>query len=194
MRIVDYEKEATWWLVYRDRFEDGRWITYGREWVKNKKKLYARRAEYIDRLLPKGPGLVVGCAFGFLMEALHDRGRGGVWGADTSDWIHENLDTEARHDISPRILNIDVRTPGAKGIIETSSGPLQWVLTEEMLSTYPDDAAVHMMQACALVSPTVHHFVNVSVRPPFYKRTPAEWQALAPNQSFHDVRGRAFKD
>ncbi len=49
--------------------------------------------------------LVVGCAFGFLIERFLDAGINDVWGIDPSPWVWTNALTEMRVDVLPRVAN-----------------------------------------------------------------------------------------
>lgn len=185
MRRILYDEESTWWFAYRSRVGK-EFVTYGREWLSADPERFVRRAAWLDPILPAGPGLVVGCAYGFLLEALHDAGRGGVWGTDTSAWIHETLGAVTRPDVAPRILRKDPRDEDALDAFATlTGGPPRWVVTEEILSAYPDDEVRGILAAVDALAPrATFHVVNSPASPPFYSRTLDEYRALGPGRFF----------
>ena len=100
---------------------------------------------------PSSNALIVGCGFGWLVEALTDAGGNEVWGTDTSTIIRGLLTDpgiDVRADILPRILNIDVMDPNATSLFKTAGagnnkGQFRWVVTELVMESFDpiNDAA-----------------------------------------------------
>jgi 2-polyprenyl-3-methyl-5-hydroxy-6-metoxy-1,4-benzoquinol methylase len=88
--------------------------------------------------------LVVGCGYGFLMEVMIDLGATSVWGTDISSYIQTNKTTEARSDVAPLILDINVTDTDAVAQFASagagggggSAGKFHWVITELVIESY----------------------------------------------------------
>ncbi len=192
MPLVDYDHNATWWLLYREMVGE-RHVTYGREWMQARKQKYQQRARWLHEILPDGPGLVVGCGFGFLLEGLRGL-RGDVWGTDTSTWIHDRLTQEALPAMVPKIFRLDIVDDArhAKETMGAAAGEFAWVLTEEVLSGCNNQEAVELAFACAQLAPSVYHIINTwaQARPPFNSKDIDQWADMLLGQTCLDTRGR----
>ncbi len=60
--------------------------TYGRAYLEAGTDKFAQRASWLDRLGLSGDVLVVGSAFGYLLQAVIDAGTTSVWGIDGGSW------------------------------------------------------------------------------------------------------------
>lgn len=88
--------------------------------------------------------LIVGCGYGFFMEVMIDLGATSVWGTDISSYIHANKATEARADIAPRILDIDISDNQARndfnaagaGGTGPNKGRFHWVISDFVIESF----------------------------------------------------------
>jgi 2-polyprenyl-3-methyl-5-hydroxy-6-metoxy-1,4-benzoquinol methylase len=83
--------------------------------------------------------LVVGCGFGYLVEAMMDLKFQNCWGMDNSTWIAANRATEARSDVP--ILEIGILDEGLlpRLAARTGSAMFDWVVDEHILEGYLDE-------------------------------------------------------
>ena len=103
--------------------------------------------------------LVVGCGFGWSMEAIIDQtGTSRIVGTDTSLFIQSDKATEARADIAPLILNIDVTASDARQQFRTAGagqqGRFDAIITELTVdSIAPAELDVFLDSLEALLRP-----------------------------------------
>lgn len=211
MPIVDWDQESTWWLNYTEAVRDpesprhGEMVTYGREWAKKfwdprgdtPPRKWVKRMDTLRNVVSKDRILVVGCAFGFLLERFLDDGFTEVWGTDTSDWIHSNLQ-EARDDIRDRIFKKDPQDSDAGQFFKDKTGQARftWVITEEVLSSYEDDELTPILNGCEdLVKGNrpdrVVHIADTpgTSNPTYNLKTPEEWEAIRPDHTWVTMPG-----
>lgn len=102
----------------------------------------------MEKTLPKfnknSDMLVVGCGYGFLMEVMVDSGARHVWGTDISPYIQANKEAEARSDVAPLILDIDVVDTDAQaqfaaagaGGQGANEGKFLWIISEHVVEGF----------------------------------------------------------
>lgn len=105
----------------------------------------------VPNFSPAADALIVGCGFGWLVEALIDLGGNGVWGTDISTIIQSLLNdpgVDVRADVLPRILDIDVMDLDASNQFKTAGagnnkGEFRWIVTELVMESFDpvNDAA-----------------------------------------------------
>lgn len=93
--------------------------------------------------------VVVGCAFGFLIEVFHDAGYLNVWGVENSPWIIANRATQTRADVlfveddirgGNRMVNALKRLTGGNGY--------DYVITEDVINSYTDAEVGDIFAGC----------------------------------------------
>lgn len=212
---LNYDDLATWQLVYRTKNRDpaspehGQSYTYGRKWARHLVSPHQGDADplakYLNRranlpgVIDNSKGLVVGCGFGFLLEALIDAGIADVWGTDTSQFIHDNLAAEGRSDTIPRIFQKDIRDADALQFFRDQTGGggrFNWIVTEEMLSSYDDADLPGLLDACENLlgggpggNARIVHIVLPNANAPLNGKTLAEWAAIRPDHTWISTSG-----
>ena len=160
--MPDWNLQATWESAYRIRggqpgepgfgemlsYLDGRKFAYqvandGLPGLSFYRRTMAKMG-IVPNFSPASNALIVGCGFGWLVEALTDAGGNEVWGTDTSTIIQSLLNDpqiDVRSDILPRILDIDAADPNAKNLFKAAGagnnkGQFQWVVTELIMESF----------------------------------------------------------
>ena len=90
--------------------------------------------------------LIVGAGFGWGVEAAHDAGYPNVWGIDSSPYVEANKGTEARGDVV--LVSDDIRGGGrVRAALRSATGDdvFRWVITEDVVSCYPDSELTQML-------------------------------------------------
>lgn len=176
-------------------FED-EMITYSRLFFENSLIFENRATKIIQSLnIPIGSTvLVVGCAFGHLMEKLSEK-RMNVFGCDDSPYIHFNTDTEALFPIH----NIDVLDPNFSSIVNQLTGvdSFDYIISEDMITSYDNiggsyDIIFSNLQS--ILKPNkplsnIIHIVDTNCGSPFVKKTIEEWKDININHSWFDSDG-----
>lgn len=174
-----------WYALYRQHDQD-EVRTYGRVFYGEglEPRFRARVRLLMD--LGMAPGdrvLVVGCAYGFLIEALLDEGID-AYGIDSSPYVHDHLREQARPDVAGRIVR---GTPGPE------LGSYDWVVDEDAANSQTDDelAGFHAaLEACAPSKARVVHMVSCGA----YGDSAVNWKdlegwrATAPDHHWFDAR------
>jgi hypothetical protein len=118
--------------------------------------------------------LIVGCGFGWLVEAIVDLGSNAVWGTDISTLIQASIadpGVAVRADIQPLILNVNILDANAAQQFKNAgagnnSGKFSNVVTEHVLEDWPIGDMATILDACdALLAPgqsNVFHLVAAS--------------------------------
>lgn len=103
---------------------------------------------------PANDILVVGCGFGWLVEAAVDLGSTTAWGCDTSQAIWDAFSSAGiRPDIAPRILNVDFTAPDAADQFRNlgagnNRGLFRTVITEHVLEDWDIGTIDTALDAC----------------------------------------------
>lgn len=142
--------------------------------------------------------LVVGSAFGYLVEALKDAGVANVWGIDNSPYIHSVLTQHKRGDVT--VINGDIRTirwQDIRGV--TGDRYFDCIITEDVVTCYPDAELTAILDRCEFFLYTarprsliVHLFtpdVNLTEIGGAPARTLEQWAAVRPAHSWCSVSG-----
>lgn len=114
---------------------------------------FARRAQLLQTM-PE-PLLIVGCAFGYLVEELRKLGKD-VDGIDASRWAIENK-------VSDRVYLLDIFHKTAIEIARQNKGnvgPFATVVTEDLLPCLTDNEARTVAVNCARLGNLVVHLVT----------------------------------
>lgn len=201
MPLVDWDDAAPWVEHYGARKLEasgrrGVRVSYGAEWDRSfaaggfsalKWRLLRRSLALVSR----SRVLVVGCGFGYLVEAAR---AGGMlaWGLDSSAWIHANKGAEAP--ASVEIIGADVESVRPADLeAATGSATFDEVITENMLESYSAADLPAILDACdRMVSAggRVSHLVQVNAASPFRSLGLSEWRAERLGHSFVAIEGR----
>lgn len=170
---------------------------------------YEHRANLIEQSAP-APGLVatdriliVGCGFGYLIEALKDRGYPLTFGIDSSSDIESRKGVEARGDVV--LVSEDMNGTGrTKNQLRQNTGDdeFDWIVTETMLESY-DDAEIqtilNVIEGGLYAQHSFDHALHLvmdvrdparpddSIDPAFNQKTLAEWNAMRPAHTWISI-------
>lgn len=158
---VDSWTETEWRQFYRVRASragavqepGGGWILgYGKEYLTAGDPTRDHLAQFRERwsaLTTHYPiglfdrVLVVGCGFGYLMDAAHEAGFANVWGIDSSPYVAARKGIESSG--STVIVEADIRGVGGqlKNTFRQLTGDdeFDWIITEDVVSCYRTDDA-----------------------------------------------------
>ncbi len=201
----DFNDEKQWWDIYEIRVRNpnhplfGQKVTYGRAYaqmVKHPQNMYISYFfDEVEQLIrhfsikKEDRVLVLGCGFGYLVEAFIDFKFQKVWGVDNSTWIHAHRATESREDVP--IINIDASDSGiyAKLTEETGDPLFDWVIDEHILEGYMDGQHEKIIAAMNTLtdkpSKVIHMVQPISEGktgdPSMNWKTLDEWAAIYPN-------------
>lgn len=200
---VTYD-ENIWRALYRrnrgtvDGVEQG-WITYSQETFATSDMFPTRRDWLTGYGLDNNATvLVVGCAYGFLIEQLVDAGISDVWGIDPSPWIWDAAnDGEWRLDVKARVANDWLGSGTEQASLQAVGAPpsFRFVVDEDAASSHSDAELPAFLAACEArlqgnVKGRIVHIVT-----PFPGgdsainwKSMAEWKALAPDHTWVDAR------
>ncbi len=165
---AEYDLDATWATGITDATPKRR-LGYDREVLFSQAEL--RAANYINLLDLKSNQkiLILGCGFGWTVEALNNVGFNNVVGIDTSPYIHSELNNQYQ---------------GTSDIL-TDEGNFkpQVVITENLIESYSDAELDTLLQKYAGV--TLVHLVSTNIkRTDLNIKTLEEWKTLRPNDTF----------
>jgi len=163
---------------------------------------YEKRVDVLETLgiQPTDRILIAGCAFGFLIEILKERGYPNVYGVDSSSHIESNLGAVADGDSV--IISDDITGVGrVKSALKKATGEdeFNWVISESVLESYEDNEITVITGSIATymyntepASQAVHFVMDVidiaypdkSIDPAFNQKTLEEWNAMNPDQTW----------
>lgn len=186
MPLVDWSDGTAWHAYYQG--SDG---TTGYGQRLNRDAIFGRRFRALTANFPIQPAdriLVVGCAFGYLIERFHDNGYPNCWGIDSSADIAARRGTEARGSV----LWVKDTMSGVgrvKNALRALTGDdvFDWVITEELLESYTDAEITTLLNVCegALTPGTPQsHIIHIvaaaaSYPVPSWQWFPGNWKTLA---------------
>lgn len=150
---------------------------------------------------PSDRVLIVGAAFGFLIEAFRDSGYLNVWGIDNSPYVSAQKGIEMRGDVV--VVEDDVRGGGrVKAAFRSATGDdvFTWVITDDVATCYADADVVQLAPVLetllenGLPASNVVHVVSVGgpdviMDSAITNHTLEEWKTLVPAHSWMSVRG-----
>jgi 2-polyprenyl-3-methyl-5-hydroxy-6-metoxy-1,4-benzoquinol methylase len=200
----DFHTSKQWWDIYTITVRNskhpkyGERVTYGRAYaqmVKNPQDMeityFHDEVKQLERHFRIGRSqriLVVGCGFGYLVEAMMDLNYHNVFGMDNSAWIVENRHTESRPDVP--ILEIGILDEGLIPHLANRTGPgkFDWVIDEHLLEGYLDEQHPPLIEAMselvARPQAVIHMIQPLSEgktgSPTMNWKTLDEWAAIAP--------------
>jgi hypothetical protein len=144
--------------------------------------------------------LVVGCAFGFMIEYLLDTGFD-VWGIDNSPWVWANA-AEIRADVLPLIANDWLGSGTEQDSLDVlpnvpNNATFGWILDEDAASSHSDAELPAFIDACedrvrGNAKGRIIHLVS-PIRPQgggdsaVNWKTMAEWKAVAPSHRWVNI-------
>lgn len=172
-------------------------LTYSRAFFENDKTFSIRAENLITQFnIPIGSTiLVVGCAFGFLLEELSKKGMN-VVGIDNSHYIQTKKNKEA---IFP-IRNVDVTSNNFKTEIKrfTKIEEYDYIITEDMISSYDNQGGTYnkiftnLESVLDPISPksNIIHIVELNVGSSFVSKTMDEWRLVNRNHTWVDGMGK----
>lgn len=193
----------------------GQIVTYGRRWAQKVQRpdwsFYLDRSQWLTAVLAaqglvaSARGIVFGCGFGYLVDALHRRGFANVWGVDGSPYVEGRFDVEK--DQQARVAFRDVAQMTRQ---EIAAALTQWtgdwhfdaIVTETLLEGYSDGVIATILDTLELALSSTNrkrlvHFVH-AVKPeavPYgvYRtdlglrwQTLEAWAALRPTHTWID--------
>ncbi len=173
-------------------FEDEH-ITYSRLFFEGDSIFKTRAENIISSLnIPIGSKiLVIGCAFGYLLEELANR-RMNVWGCDTSPYIHLNTDTESTYPI----YNVDVTSVGFVNEIREQTGIqyFDYAITEDVLTSY-DEYGDIFSNIQSVLNPNkslknIIHIVDTNCGLPFVGKSLSDWNLTNDSYTWLDGNGK----
>ena len=159
--------------------------------MRNLVKLFA--IARTDRLL------IVGCGFGFLIDAFKDAGFTNVWGVDDSTDIDTRSATETRG--GTLFIRDSIKGGGLSTSLTTTTGSASfaWVIEESVIESYEDsemdallNAAERFLGGGRPLSSIIHIVMTVtdtskpnrSLHPIYNQKTLKEWRAIRPDHSW----------
>jgi len=172
-------------------------LTYSRIFFENDKTFETRANNLINQFnIPVGSTiLVVGCAFGFLLEELSKKGMN-VVGIDNSHYIQTKKNKES---LFP-IRNIDVLSNTFKNEIKrfTKIEEYDYIITEDVISSYDNvggsyDKLFSNLESIldtTLPKSNIIHIVELNVGESFVSKTLNEWRLVNPIHSWVDGMGK----
>lgn len=189
MPVKDWDDPATWADQYH-LFEmsngrpTGNMVGYVRS-----SSIYAalqRRAIALDRTQrwrKNARLLIVGCGYGWTMEALEDLGYTNVWGSDPSTYIQSRKATETRSATQSRVRAEGISIAADRTALKTvAGGSFSGVVTEQVLESLPDSEAISFAGNVAdMLSPggTILHLIEQSGDDPDYNfKQLSQWEVL----------------
>ena len=171
-------------------------VTYGREWASAIKGSSPEFEHFMDRwkflseyykIAPEDRILVIGSAFGFLVEVAHDAGYPNVWCNDGSAWIQSEWSKEARDDVG--VLFADIRDlPDFTDL--TGGNVFDWIITEDILTSYTVNEMAGILDSCERYLASGHplkniiHLVSLHGAPLFTIMSLEEWEAVRPSHNW----------
>ena len=216
MPRVNWDTQADWdqWYEMPVRIPghplNGTNVGYGRDYAElysdpftfNELTEWHKRVDVLETLgiQPTDRILIAGCAFGFIIEILKERGYPNVYGVDSSSHIESNLGAVADGDSV--IISDDITGVGrVKSALKKATGDdeFHWVISESVLESYEDKEITTITGSIATymyntepVSQAVHFVMDVIdparpdeyIDPAFNQKTLEEWNAMNPDQTW----------
>jgi len=182
MPQVDYNFKKTFDVAYQ--------IDYCR---KNKDKLTPQSAVNFLKSLDTDFNdtiLVIGAAFGFVVEEWIKQGYKNVFALDTSAWIQQ----EKKNNATVEIYNIDITSTigkqEAKALIDGAK--FNWAISENVLTILSDKECVILTNSMRTLSKNVVHLVQCKSekqekRFPHNWKSKEEWELFLPNTTIVDL-------
>ncbi len=188
-------------------------VGYGRLWAERSDDPYDTQTGVLNRFVKRRDKLiqlfglatsdrilVVGCAFGFLIETFKDGGFTNIWGIDNSDYIDTNKATETKTGVVLIKDDIDGVTTG-KLTSTTGNGTFDWIIDEDILDSYEDNEMAPLLNANEKVLATGKPLTNIihimrvvfdttnpdkDIDPVYNQKTLAQWKAIRTTHSWVD--------
>ena len=186
-------------------------VTYGRRWGLEVtdgpfRAWLQRRDDLVARGVASNSSVVVvGCAYGFLIEYLIDAGISNVWGIEPSPWVWANAG-EFRADVLPRVVDATVGVTSIatiRALLSAVGVPnpqrFNFVIDEDAAASHSDAELPAFIAGCeALLQGNqrarIVHIVSTlipSAGPGDSSqnwKVLSDWQAVAPSHTWVDAR------
>lgn len=178
----------------------GRIETYSRKYFHSMEIFRLRATNIINHLqLPQGSKvLVIGAAFGFLMEQLQKSGMV-PYGLDNSQYIHQqiNMPKNPNKVVFP-IHDIDVTSNTFTQQVQSMMGLSKFdcVITEDVLTSH--NTFTEILNNCEAVLDTtkskkhIVHLVDLTAGPMFTVKSSQDWVAVQPTHIWTDIAGEVL--
>lgn len=151
-------------------------------------------------LIKNGSALVVGCGFGGLITALREFGMTDVWGLDPGPWIWDNIEElQPNMEIRSRMGNDWIGSGTEAETLSSLGAPskFNFVIDEDAAPSHSDDELPDFFTTLEELSAgSVIHIVTpmrIEDGPGDSSqnwKTIEEWESLAPNHIWIDLRSR----
>lgn len=132
--------------------------------------------------------LVAGCAFGYLVEELNKKEMI-AYGFDNSQYIQ----THKRLEATIAVHNIDLggRNFAAEVRRKTKINRFDWIITEDVLTSYADSELTELLNNCDQIADNVAHIVAQEAYAEFNIKPLNTWRALKPTHTWLDFNGNS---
>lgn len=141
---------------------------------------FAKRAQFLAGY--PDPVLVVGCAFGFLVDELLKIGKL-AYGIDAARWAIN----QSAEGLATRVWQGDILSANDLAFLLTLP-TLATVVTEDLLTYLTDLEAAEAAQNCAGLAPIVIHLVTEQGQASLNFHTLAEWETIT-SQPVYSLEG-----
>lgn len=142
--------------------------------------------------------LIIGCAFGYAIESLIDKGYVDVWGTDLSQWIHDNKNRieyegalpSMRSDVQNVVSNINISDVDATSQFVSFGVPIPGtfdvIITEQLLSGFRGnglDSFLASINGLLANKGIAIHVITSDIRndDEYVSRTLEQYRVLEPN-------------
>lgn len=174
----------------RAQVDDRYNMTYSRLFFEGWSMFRDRAANIVQSLnLTEGTTiLVAGCGFGYLVEELNKLDMN-AWGFDNSRYIQ----LKKRNEASINVYDFDL---GARNFVsevrrKTKINRFDWIITEDVLTSYADGELNPLLDNCDLIAQNVAHTVSLAAFPEFNVKTLTQWRAIKPSHTWLNEEGLA---
>ncbi len=216
----NWNSQADWDASYQVRIRDPshpqfhQKIGYGRLWAERSNDPYDTQTGVLNRFVKRKDKLIelfgmtsaeriiiLGSAFGFLIETFKGAGFTNVWGIDDSGFIDTNKTKESSGTVD--IIKDDFDASSAKGKMTSTTGTslFDWVISESVFESYEDAEMPKLLTTAeGLLDPVkpltnIIHIVRVvfdvsnpdkDIDPVYNQKTIAQWKAMRTTHSWVD--------
>lgn len=144
---------------------------------------HQERAEAINELYPEGTILVVGCAWGYVVQDLLALGRN-VWGIEASHWAVSMAYVKVDGEAARRVVFGDATQSSSMdyAAAQASVGRFDVAVTDDILPVLTDGEIQKCVDECRRIAKNVIHCVTPKPNDPVELdlnwKTIEEWRAL----------------
>lgn len=178
----------------------GRIETYSRKYFSSMEIFRLRATNIVNRLkLPPGSKiLVIGTAFGFLMEQLKTLGMI-PYGLDNSQYIHQQINLPKNpHRVQFPIHDIDVTSTTFVQQVQSKMGISKFdcIITEDVLTSH--NTFTTILNNCESILDTsktknhIVHLLDLTAGPKFTVKSISDWIIVQPQHTWTDIAGEVL--